>query len=159
LSHVKTSAAAAAMLCASDGSRMTVLRMMAMTPDAQDADPIPTILVVDDDLGVRNSIKFSLEVEGFAVRVYANAGALLDAPDLPARACLVVDDDLRDMSGLELLARLRDRAVRWPTILVTSHPTVAVRNRASSVGIEMVEKPLLGDALVHAVRNAIGLAH
>ena len=99
-----------------------------MTPDVQDADTVPMILVVDDDLSVRNSIKFSLEVEGFAVRVYADAGALLDATDLPARGCLVVDDDLRDMSGLELLAMLRRRTPRWPAVLVTSHPSAAVRD-------------------------------
>ena len=49
------------------------------------------MLVVDDDLAVRNSLKFILEVEGFQVRVYSSAEELLNEASLPDPSCLVVD--------------------------------------------------------------------
>jgi CheY-like chemotaxis protein len=55
--------------------------------------PLPPtmVLVVVDDPAVRNSLKFSLELEGFAVRLYANGRELLDDPHLPTYGCLVID--------------------------------------------------------------------
>ncbi len=113
------------------------------------------VLVVDDDVGVRNSIKFSLEVEGFVVRVYADAGDLLRAAELPAEACLVAEYNLRGMSGLELLEALRERGLHWPAILIASQPTGGVCRRAAAAGMSVIEKPLLGEVLVRAVRDAM----
>ena len=44
------------------------------------------VVVVDDDPAVRNSLKFSLEIEGFAVRIFGSGGELLEARDLPSAA-------------------------------------------------------------------------
>lgn len=118
-------------------------------------DTIPTVLVVDDDPAVRKSLKFSLEVEGFAVRLYANGQELLDAPDLPIRACLVIDQRMPDMPGLDVVQRLRERNVVLPAILITSHPSAAVRGRAEGAGVAVVEKPLLTDALLHQIHDAL----
>ena len=52
------------------------------------AQPASTVLVIDDDPAVRNSLKFSLELEGFAVRLYADGRALLDDAHLPAERML-----------------------------------------------------------------------
>src|SRR5262245_19704185 len=84
------------------------------------------IVVVDDDPAVRNSLKFSLEIEGFAVCSYANAAELLSLGELPRCNCLVVDQRLPGMSGLDLIAELRARDVMAPAILITSQPTVAL---------------------------------
>ena len=48
------------------------------------------VLVVDDDSAVRNSLRFTLEVEGFQVRVYSSAEELLKEDSLPDPGCLVV---------------------------------------------------------------------
>src|SRR5215467_5855821 len=64
----------------------------------------PVVLVIDDDLAVRNSLKFALEIEGFCVRVYPSGAELLDETDMPDRGCLVADYHLQGMNGLELLA-------------------------------------------------------
>jgi len=55
----------------------------------------PVVLVVDDDSGVRHSLKFLLEIEGFVVHLYTDAQALLDDAALPRDGCLVVDYDAR----------------------------------------------------------------
>jgi len=58
------------------------------------------------------------------------------------------------MNGLEMLNRLRERRVAAPAILITSHPSASVRQRAAEAGVRIVEKPLLGNALVEGIRNA-----
>ncbi len=116
------------------------------------------ILIVDDDPAVRHSLQFSLEVEGFAVRAYSDAAALLDDSDLPRQGCLVIDYKLPDLSGLDLLSRLRGRDVALPAILITTNPSVSVRNRARSAGVPLVEKPLLNEDLFQCIRNALARA-
>jgi FixJ family two-component response regulator len=115
-----------------------------------------TVLVVDDDPAVRVSLKFSLQIEGFAVRVYASGQELLADPDLPAHGCLVIDQRMPDLTGLDVVARLRDRRVALPAILITTDPNQALRSRAADAGIAVIEKPLLSDALLNGIRDAIG---
>jgi FixJ family two-component response regulator len=117
--------------------------------------PVPVLLVVDDDVAVLNSLKFCFEIEGFAVRLYADTSALLSDPDLPGFGCLVIDYHMPDMNGLELLARLRSNGVALPAVLITGHPGPAPRRRAAEAGIAIVEKPLLGNALTEAIRRAL----
>lgn len=113
------------------------------------------VVVVDDDPAVRNSLKFSLELEGYSVRVFAGAAEFLREADPGDCACLVIDQIMPGMTGLELLAKLRDRRVSMPAILITSHPNASLRERAASFGISIVEKPLLSDSLFEAIRAAL----
>ena len=112
------------------------------------------VAIVDDDAAVCSSLKFLLELEGFAARTYASAAEFLAAEDLGAFNCLVVDQRMPAMSGMELIAELRDRKVRTPAILIISHPSAALSARASLAGVPIVEKPLLGNALVEQIRAA-----
>jgi two-component system, LuxR family, response regulator FixJ len=115
----------------------------------------PTIIVVDDDAAVRQSIKFSLELEGFAVRTYADAGELLNETTLPPFGCLVIDYNLPTLNGLEVLRQLRKRQVRLPAIVITSYPSRTVRERAAAAGASIVEKPLFNHALRDNIRAAL----
>jgi two-component system, LuxR family, response regulator FixJ len=112
------------------------------------------VLVVDDDAGVRDSLKFTLEVEGFEVRIYSSAQELLNENGLPASSCLVTDYHMPAMTGLELVDQLRDRRVSIPAILITSLPNENLRNRAAVAGIAVVDKPLLGNRLLASLRKA-----
>jgi two-component system response regulator FixJ len=113
------------------------------------------VIIVDDDAGVRNSLSFSLKVEGFAVRAYPGGIELLNDAGLPEAGCLVVDQNMPGMSGLDLIAELRARAVALPAILITSYPTVAVRERAAEAGVAIVEKPFLETILVDRIRELL----
>jgi CheY-like chemotaxis protein len=112
------------------------------------------VLVVDDDAGVRDSLKFTLEVEGFEVRTYSSAEALLSESRLPANSCLVTDYQMPSMNGLELIAQLRDRRVSVPGILITSLPNENLGKRAAAAGISNVEKPLMGSRLLDSLHQA-----
>src|SRR5690349_561843 len=105
-----------------------------------------TIAVIDDDPAVRNSLKFSLEIEGFRVRLYATAEELLSDADVNDLSCVVVDQVMPTMSGLDLVGRLRRQSVSVPAVLITSRPSAMLRARAEHAGVPIVEKPLLGNA-------------
>lgn len=114
-----------------------------------------TVLLVDDDAAVRSAIKFSLEMEGFTVRLYDKAAALLADENLPTRACLVVDLRMPGMDGLEMVDALRARHVELPAILIVSErasPQLRRRARQSGVG-EVLEKPLSDSALIESIRH------
>ena len=58
------------------------------------------------------------------------------------------------MSGMELIAKLRDLKIQTPAILLISHPSVALSARAAIAGVPVVEKPLLSDTLVDKICEA-----
>jgi len=113
------------------------------------------ILIVDDDEGVRESLRKLMESEGFAVCTFSNGHDLLNETSLPAIGCLVVDYHMPAMNGLELVSALRGRGVSLPTILATGNPTEYVRNRAAAIAVLVVEKPRLGSNLLNCVREAV----
>ncbi|BCP53691.1 hypothetical protein K32_23080 [Kaistia sp. 32K] len=113
------------------------------------------VYIVDGDAAVRRSLRFALGIDGFTVRTDANAGSFLRRDDIPAHACLVVDHHLVDMSGLDLIERLRLRGWTMPVILTVTNPSSALVRRAASSGIALVEKPLLGTALLDHIRAAL----
>jgi two-component system, LuxR family, response regulator FixJ len=114
----------------------------------------PVVAVVDDDPAVCSSLKFSLELEGFVVRTFASGAEILNAGDLAACSCLVVDQRMPGMSGMELIARLRERKVVTPAVLIVSHANAALSARAAKAHVPIVEKPLLGDTLLDCIRGA-----
>lgn len=114
----------------------------------------PIVVLVEDDAAVLNALTFSFEIQGYEVIAFHNAEALLSTPPLQC-ACFILDLRLPGMSGLELHQQLRSNGQAAPTILITTHPSEATRARAAAEGIQIVEKPLLEEALAGAVRAAI----
>jgi FixJ family two-component response regulator len=117
---------------------------------------VAVVGVVDDDPAVRNSLKFSLEIDGFVVRTYGNAEALLNEAELSQFSCLVVDQNMPGTRGLDLVAKLRHRQLLVPVILITSHPPKVLIARADEAGVSIMEKPLLGNALLDRIRDMVG---
>lgn len=115
----------------------------------------PILLLVDDDVAVLNSLKFCLEIEGFEVRLYTSGEELLRETVMPTCGCLVLDYHMPDMTGLQLLAKLRSRGVDLPAIMITGHPGLPLRRYAAAAGVPIVEKPLLGNRLTETIRGAL----
>ncbi len=86
------------------------------------------------------------------VIAFADAEAVL-AADLPADACFVIDERLPGLSGLEACRALRGRGVHRPTVFITSQPKPDLRRAAAASGVPIVEKPLMGDTLLMAIRS------
>jgi FixJ family two-component response regulator len=118
-----------------------------------------TILIAVSDGVLADSLRFSLELEGFETR-FCDEYSLFDVISTArARAgCLVLDQDV--------FARMVDGTsgtifadCGMPVVLMASHVTKRVLTRASAAGVtEVVEKPLLGAALFTAIRQAIDSA-
>jgi two-component system, LuxR family, response regulator FixJ len=114
------------------------------------------VIVVEDDEAVRNSLKFSLELEGLEVRAYEGGTQLLADTTIPTDGCLVVDYYMPAMTGLELVGFLRRRHVDLPAILISAKVTDDMRRRAAQAGIRQVlEKPLEDSSLIDSIRRAL----
>jgi FixJ family two-component response regulator len=112
--------------------------------------------VVDDDAAVRNSLKFALEMEGFDVRAYDGGPALLADAALASGGCLVVDQQMPGITGIELVGRIRDLSLDIPAILITGKASDDLRLTAALSGIRQVlEKPLEDSALLDGIRSAL----
>lgn len=114
-----------------------------------------TVCIVDDDSAVLHALAFELTTQGYKVEAYSNARALMDLPEIAPDACLIVDQRLQDFEGLYVIEYLRARNVTSGAILITSNPSTGLRLRAASIGVPVVEKPLIHDDLSLAVRSAL----
>lgn len=118
--------------------------------------PHDTVLLVDDDPAVGDSLKVLLELHGFMVVDFQSVDALLDHYPIPARTCLVVDVEIPVIGGVKLLARLADAGKRVPTVLVTGHMDDRVRRQATKVGaFAVIEKPFDSVLMLDTVRRAL----
>ncbi|MFZ1065147.1 MAG: response regulator [Pseudolabrys sp.] len=116
----------------------------------------PLVIVVDGDAAVRSSLKFLLEIDGFAVRTYESAQELVREGDSSGWRCLIVDQDMPHMTGFELVAALRKEGSEVPVILISGNVTPALKTRASHLGIPVIEKAIMGNGLIELIRTTIG---
>ena len=110
------------------------------------------ILLVEDDVALGAALRFALEIEGYAVELMDAAEPLLDRTFPTGRTCLVTDQNLPGLSGVEAVEILRTRGVAAPAILMTTQVSPALRARAAKAGAAVVEKPILGRRLIDAIR-------
>lgn len=112
--------------------------------------------VIDDDEAVRESLTFLLKTAGLAVRTYENATAFLHDDPKGKSGCVVTDVRMPDVSGIDLLHRLRELNVNLPVIVITGHGDVPLAVEAMKSGaLEFLEKPFDDDALLNAVNVAL----
>jgi RNA polymerase sigma factor (sigma-70 family) len=116
----------------------------------------PTVLVVEDDDAVRTSLLVLLRLKGLRAEGFASAEELLSAWRPGWTGCLVVDLRMPGLSGLELLARLRELGCELPAIVITAHGDVAnTRSSFRAGAVDFFEKPVDNDALLAAIREAM----
>lgn len=120
------------------------------------APPAPPIIaLVDDDADLRTALRFALEVEGFQVETFESGEALLLRAPFVGSACIVLDYRLPGIDGLETLRQLRRRGVETPVVVITGHLPSPVSSALVQAGARIVDKPLLGDSLVGAIRATL----
>jgi two-component system response regulator FixJ len=114
------------------------------------------IYVVDDDSDVLGSLQFLLETDGFDVRTFKSGAALLNDGASDDADCFVIDYKMPNMNGLDLVNRLRGRAISAPIILITGDPDEHIPEKAATAGVRHVlRKPLLDESLIGHIRGAL----
>ncbi len=112
------------------------------------ADDRLALLIVDDDPDVLRALGFMADTRGFRVDRCTTAGeALATAAARGPFDCMIIDEKLPDRPGVEMLETLRGLGVLAPAVLITTAPSPVLRRRATALGVSIVEKPLLDEAL------------
>ena len=114
------------------------------------------ICVVDDDESVADSLKSLLEIFGYDVRSYNSGVDFLADDRRRATGCLVIDQHMPGMDGLDVVGRLQKQGGRLPIILISGRLDAKTRERAASLGVtNVLEKPFAADHLVDLIRTAL----
>ena len=114
------------------------------------------VCVIDDDDALRESLAFLLRTAQIDVVSYASATTFLDAlPDVHA-SCVITDVRMPEMSGIDLLRRLKELKIDVPVIVITGHGDVPLAVEAMKVGAsDFLEKPFDDEVLLASVRSAL----
>jgi FixJ family two-component response regulator len=124
-------------------------------PAAAAATP-HTIVLVEDDDGLRSALVRVLELAGYRVESFATAEDVLAAGAAARAACIVCDVYLPRESGFALCRRLSQAGSQVPVIFITAHDLPAVRAEAEALGAaDCLIKPFAGRRLVAVVRAAL----
>lgn len=117
-----------------------------------------SVFIVDDDPSIRDAMALLLGLRGFASASFASAEDFLAALKPDWRGCVVADIRMSGMSGLELQARLRERAPHLPVIVITAHGDVAAARQAFlNQATDFIEKPFDGEVLLQAIERALAV--
>src|SRR5450631_1476596 len=118
--------------------------------------PEPIIYVVDDDDAVRQSLEFLLRTSGHTVRGFESAKAFLEIlPELRS-GCIITDVRMPDISGIELLRRVKEHDTDIPVIVITGHGDISLAVEAMKLGaVDFLEKPFDDDQLLTALKATL----
>jgi two-component system, LuxR family, response regulator FixJ len=123
---------------------------------SENAAAQPVVHIVDDDEGLRESLAFLLHSASLEVRSFESAKAFLDKLPHAMPGCVITDVRMPDMSGIELLRRLKELKVGVPVIVITGHGDIALAVEAMKMGAaDFFEKPFDDALLVASVRAAL----
>ncbi|HEV2285269.1 MAG TPA: response regulator transcription factor [Steroidobacteraceae bacterium] len=116
----------------------------------------PTVFVVDDDEGVRNSLRFLLKSVGLPTRALGSAGEFLESYKPSQPGCLVLDVRMPGMSGLELQQQLNLRGAVIPVIFITGHGDIPMAVEAMQQGaFDFLQKPFRDQDLIDRIQRAL----
>lgn len=117
------------------------------------------LYIVDDDPGMRDSLRFLFEAEGIAAEIFPSARAFLAAGGARRSGCLLADVRMPEMNGLELQEHLAKERSPLAVILMTGHADVPMAVSAMRAGaVDFIEKPLDDGTLIDSVRRALAQA-
>ncbi|OGB31260.1 MAG: hypothetical protein A3F78_20560 [Burkholderiales bacterium RIFCSPLOWO2_12_FULL_61_40] len=115
-----------------------------------------TVFVVDDEVSVRNSLKWLLESVQIPVQTFESGHAFLAAHTDNRHGCIVLDVRMPGMSGLELMKRLHNMGLRAPIIFLSAHGDVPMAVQALKDGaFDFLEKPYNNQRFLDCVQSAL----
>lgn len=119
---------------------------------------VSTVFLVDDDPAVRESLCLALSLAGLDVRSFASGESFLEAYVDDGGGCLVLDQRMPGMSGLEVQQALNARRATLPIIFMSGHSDSATMLQATKAGaVDFLTKPLRSQELLQRIRSVLGL--
>lgn len=114
------------------------------------------VLVVDDEIAIRESLASLLQSVGLRVEVFGSATELLQSSLPNAPSCLVLDIRMPGISGLDFQVELARAGIRIPIIFMTGHGDIPMSVQAMKAGaVDFLTKPLRPQEMIHAVSRAL----
>jgi len=114
------------------------------------------VAVIDDDPAMRDALETLVTAFGLYAEVYASGDGFLKAAAESEATCLIVDIGLGDMTGIELICRLKRIGLGFPIIFVTGSDDDALRREADEVGfVAYLRKPFPAAKLMEAINQVV----
>src|SRR6187549_2268528 len=115
-----------------------------------------SILIVDDERGIRDTLRAVMEDEGFVAESVATGEECLKALGRRAYGCILLDVWLPGIDGLETLKQIRASGSQSAVVIISGHGNIETAVRATKLGaFDFIEKPLSIEKTVLTVRNAL----
>ena len=112
--------------------------------------------VIDDNEAVREALTFQLGSAGIDVRTYESAAVFLEVVPTVQAGCIITDVRMPELSGIDLLRRLRELKLAVPVIVITAHGDIPLAVEAMRLGaMDFLEKPFEDEVLLASVRSAL----
>jgi FixJ family two-component response regulator len=117
---------------------------------------LPTVVVVDDDISVRESLELMIQNEGWRAALFESAQEFLTRLPTLVPNCLVLDVNLPDLSGLDIQQRISGEKSSTPIIFITGYGDIPTSVRAMKAGAaEFLTKPIDDQIMLQAIREAV----
>jgi FixJ family two-component response regulator len=117
---------------------------------------VPTVVVVDDDVSVRESLELLIQNQGWQPALFESAEEFLALLPTVVPSCLILDINLPDLSGLDIQQRISDDKSSTPIIFITGYGDIPTSVRAMKAGAaEFLTKPIDDAVLIEAIRTAV----
>lgn len=117
----------------------------------------PIVYIVDGDASVRRSVRSLFGVFGFEVRDYASAEAFLEHFCGTRPGCVITEERLDGMSGLQLQRQLQQLGAVLPVIIMTSDVDAGLSTQATQTGVRaLIQKPFVDRILLDRVQQTLG---
>ena len=115
-----------------------------------------TVLIIDDDKSVRDSLKMILEYERYEVEFAENGEQGLQQIETVRPDAVMLDIKMAGMDGIEVLTKIRSRHDELPVIMISGHGNIETAVEATKLGaFDFLSKPLDRDKLLVTIRNAL----
>src|ERR687885_1045355 len=115
-----------------------------------------SVLIVDDERGIRETLRAVLEDEGFETETVASGEECLRVLERRGFGCVLLDVWLPGIDGLETLSRMRERGADAAVVMISGHGNIETAVRSTKLGaFDFIEKPLSIEKTVLTVRNAL----
>lgn len=116
-----------------------------------------TIAVIDDDRELCEAMRRLLSANGYNTETFGSAEAFLLCASTCRAICLLVDIQLGDVSGVELVRQLAADGFKFPVIFMTGNADTLVERQAFAAGcVAFLSKPFPTTTLIEAIERAIG---